>query len=218
MKNYQLVIFDLDGTLLDTTKGILASVKHAIEQLGLPQLSDKELLTFIGPPIQESFSKCYNLPEDLLKKATGLFRDTYSNENLFQAEPYQGIYEVMNYLSANQIKSAMATYKREDYALKLLKYFKFDEYTDVMFGADNENKLTKSDIIMKCLNKSGIEDPSQVVVIGDTLYDAIGAKNMNVDFIAVTYGFGFGKNEDLSEIDFVARVDEPLEIINFLSA
>jgi phosphoglycolate phosphatase len=217
MKNYKLIIFDLDGTILDTSEGILASVECAIQQLCLPPLTREEMLTFIGPPVQESFSQYYGLSDRSLQEVVNVFRNNYSNRNLLLAKPYEDIYSVFDCLCRNNIVSAIATYKREDYALKLLKYFHFDKYTDIMFGADNENKLKKKDIILKCMEKSKEKVLQNIVVIGDTLYDAIGAADLNLDFIAVTYGFGFKDKSELARINAIASVDNPLAIIGFLN-
>jgi phosphoglycolate phosphatase len=217
MKAYKLVIFDLDGTILDTTEGILASVEHAVKQLHLPSLTHEEMLTFIGPPVQESFAKYYGLSGRRLQEAADIFRANYSGDNLLLAKPYTGIYSVFDYLCTNNITPAIATYKREDYALKLLKHFKFDRYADIMFGADNENKLRKKDVILKCIEKSTEGNFRNIVVIGDTMHDAIGAAELSLDFVAVRYGFGFKNIDDLSQVNAVASVDHSLEIIEFFN-
>jgi phosphoglycolate phosphatase len=217
MKNYELVIFDLDGTILDTTEGIIASITYTINLFKLPQLSSEKLLSFIGPPIQDSFSKYYELSNEDIQKLTDTFRDNYSEYNLLLAKPYNGIYDVWHYLTRNNIKSAIATYKREDYALRLLQHFHFDSYTNVIFGGDYENILKKREIIARCIDKSNINDKKKIVIIGDTNYDAIAAESLNIDFIAVTYGFGFKKKEDLLGTKFITVVTTPLEIIKYIN-
>jgi len=84
----------------------------------------------------------------------------------------------------------VATYKREDYALDILKHFGILEYCDVVHGADNENKLRKSDIVHLCISEMSV-DNDKVVLAGDTYYDLEGSEEANIHFIAVTYGFGF---------------------------
>lgn len=212
---YKLVIFDLDGTLLDTTEGILMSVKHTIKSFSLPMLTDDELRTFIGPPIQLSLNKYYGLEGDKLQEMTDCFRAEYSTKHLLKAAPYEGIFQLMENLSANGIRCAVATYKREDYALKLLNHYGFNGYMDIMYGADNENKLKKKDIIIKCIESSGITDYRDVVMIGDTTHDSSGAFELGIDFIGVTYGFGFRK-EDRNNHSFTGMADNPGEILNLI--
>ncbi|MDR1631153.1 MAG: HAD hydrolase-like protein [Oscillospiraceae bacterium] len=217
MKDYQLMIFDLDGTLLDTTEGILASVSCAIDSLGLPPLPSREMtLSFIGPPVADSFAKHYGLSGALLQKAVDTFRNDYGSNRLFEATPYPGIYDVFEYLRKSGVKTAVATYKREDMALRLLRHYSFDRYTDIMFGADKDNKLQKKDIIMKCIHQSNLGEP-KTLVIGDTAHDAMGAEQSGLDFLAVTYGFGFKTGDDLSGVRAVAFVKSPQEIIQWFN-
>lgn len=216
MNDYKLAIFDLDGTILDTTEGIIASVKYTIKRFGFPTPNVDKLLSFIGPPIQESFALHYNIAGDQLQEMSNVFRDNYSSETLLQAKPYEGIYEVFEFLKDYKIQTAIATYKREDYALKLLKHFGFDKYTNIMFGADNENRLKKKDIILKCLHQTNLENSSnKCVMIGDTLHDANGAKSLNVDFIAVTYGFGFKVKQREESVVTKFYANTPKDIINY---
>ena len=213
---YDLAIFDLDGTLLDTSAGILASVKYTIDKMGFSALDDKAIARFIGPPIQESFAAAYGLEGDILQEIATIFRNVYSSEFLLLAQPYDGIFALFDELVARGIKPAVATYKREDYALRLLRHYGFDRYTDILYGGDHENKLSKKDIIEKCITTAGITDRSRVVMIGDTKFDAIGAAGMGVDFLGVTWGFGFAAPEDAAAYPAtVGCADSPSALLPF---
>lgn len=85
---------------------------------------------------------------------------------------------MLNALSNKGIKLAVATYKRQDYAEAILKHFGFDKYTDILYGADHENKLKKMDIIKKCMDDLGVHDYSRAVMVGDSRHDAIGAQKI----------------------------------------
>lgn len=210
------VIFDLDGTLLDTTEGILESVKFTANELGYPELSYKEILNFIGPPIQISFKKYYECNEEKAQAAANLFRKYYKGVALLKAKPYEGIYELCERLEENQIKMAVATYKREDYALTLLKHFHFDKYCCSIHGADNNNVLKKEDIVQLCIKEIG-GSSSDSVLIGDTIHDAMGAAKAGIPFIAVTYGFGFKTIKDVDSYPHIGIANTPLEIAMALS-
>jgi phosphoglycolate phosphatase len=217
MSKYRLLIFDLDGTLLDTAEGIIKSVKETISFFNLNEIGDEVIQNFIGPPIQNSLEKHCGIAGKELQEATNYFREVYSQKNLLYAKVYEGIYDLFQYLKDNSFIISIATYKREDYALKLLHSYNFDKYTDIFFGADNLNQLKKEDIIRKCIEKAGKYDRSEILMIGDTMHDSIGAENVGIDFLAVTYGFGFKNGNDCQSTKCIAYVDTPLKIINVLN-
>ncbi len=215
MPHFDLAVFDVDGTLLDTTEGVLSSVKYTVEHFGFKPLSEQRLKKFIGPPIQNSFADAYGLSGNILQEVAGVFRNRYKNFDLLKARPYDGIYETMDSLVKNGVRIAVATYKRQDYAEMILRHFGFERYTDITYGADHENRLKKRDIIEKCINDFGVFDYSSVVMIGDSDNDAIGAKNIGISFIAVTYGFGFENAENAMEFPNVGIAGTPADIANF---
>lgn len=106
---------------------------------------------------------------------------------------------------------SVATYKREDYALTLLRHFGFDKYCDPMHGADNNNVLKKEDIVRMCLEEMGATE-NDCVLIGDTDHDAKGAAKAGVSFIAVTYGFGFKNENDVGDYPHIGVANTPIEI------
>lgn len=203
------VIFDLDGTLLDTREGIIESAKYAAQELGYEQLPYETMLTFVGPPIQASFMKHYGCDKDSAQRAADVFRDYYKNQALYLAKPYEGIYDLCRTLKDNGIRMSVATYKREDYATDLLRHFDFDKYCDPMHGADNNNVLRKEDIVRMCMEEMGASK-EDTVLIGDTDNDAKGALKAGISFIAVTYGFGFKTEEDVSEYPYIGVLDTPM--------
>lgn len=216
MGKYEIAVFDVDGTLLDTTEGVLASVKYTIDKMGFEPLSEDVLKTFIGPPIQDSFAKAYNLSGDILQDIATCFRNRYKDYELLKAVPYDGIYEVFDKLMERNVKLAVATYKRQDYAEAILKHFGFDKYTNILYGADHNNKLKKVDIIEKCMVDLGVTDYSNAVMIGDSSHDAIGAEKIGMDFIGVTYGFDFMAPEDVYKFKAVGAAAMPLDLLNLI--
>ena len=213
---YDLAVFDLDGTLLDTRGGVLSAVKYTIKEFGYEMPDEDTLRTFIGPPVQEGFARVYGLEGAILQEIATVFRNFYSTKTLLEAELYDGMIELFEAMRERGITPAVATYKREDYALRLLRHFGFDRYTDVMFGGDHENKLKKRDIIEKCINTAGVSDLSRVVMIGDTEFDAVGARGIGVDFIGVSYGFGYRSVDEIKGCGAVGAAQTPMEILKFL--
>ena len=212
MKN--TIIFDVDGTLIDGTEGILNSVKYAIEKMGLRTLNQEELISFVGPPIQNSAKEKFNLSDKDAQTFANIFRQKYAEGDVFLAKVYNGIYELLNYLKNNNCKMGVATYKREDYANSLMKYYEFDKFFDSICGADNENKLTKFNILENCKNSLS-EENTNFIMIGDSYHDAEAAQKLGMCFIGVTYGFGFKSINDVNQYPNIFCANKPLEILNF---
>lgn len=212
---YNTVIFDVDGTLLDSTEGILSSVIHTIETHKLKKITEEELLSFIGPPIQDSLIKHYGIDSQTAQLYANTFREKYSNGDVYNAKVYDGIYELLDNLKNKGCKLGVATYKREDYAKNLIEYFNLDKYFDIVCGSDNFNKLKKQDIICNCLNKLDSRS-SDSIMIGDSIHDAIAAENLSIPFIAVTYGFGFKSYEDIYKYKFLNYVNNVKQLETFL--
>lgn len=215
MGRFKLVVFDVDGTLLNTSEGILESVRYTIKKHGMKMLEDSLLKKFIGPPIQESFQRAYQVNEETVKKLTETFRNRYKNVDLLKAVPYEGIFDVLRYLKENGTEIAIATYKRQDYAEIIVRHFGFGEYSDIIFGADPDNKLRKSDIIKKCLSAARLDSSAEAVMVGDSENDAIGAKEAGLQFIGVTYGFGFCR-ADTGRASVLGMVDRPKQLLKYL--
>lgn len=216
MRKCDAVIFDLDGTLLDTSEGIYRSVSYVMETLGLPPVSADIMRTFIGPPIQKSFARVYGMDKEEADKAAALFRDRYKEDDILLATPYEGIFDTINALNATGIRTAVATYKRQDYAEKILIHFGFDRICDAMCGSDAQGLLSKKDIIENAMRSVGVSERRRCVMVGDSDNDAAGAADIGVPFIGVTYGFGFAGKDDVDEFINIGAASSPKEILRFV--
>lgn len=211
-KKYKLIIFDLDGTLLDTTEGVIRSVKETVDYYGLEQLTEEQYMAFNGPPMKKSLMRWFGLDEKKADEATEFYRSRYKNGNYVYAEEYEGIQNVLSQLKKFGYLLGVATYKRTDYAVNILKHFGYAKYFDVIVGDTPGSKRTKTDIIQAVCSELSV-NPNDVLMIGDTEGDMNGAIEANVNFLGVTYGYGF-RNGDLSDgIDFISR---PVDLISIL--
>lgn len=216
MRHYDAAVFDLDGTLLDTAEGIKSSVGYVIKTLGLPEVSEEVMRSFIGPPMQKSFARVFGMEQKDADAAADMFRNRYKDEDLFLAAPYDGIFDAVSCLRDAGVRCAVATYKRQDYAEKILTHFGFDRICDCMCGADFEGKFTKSDIIENALKYLGVSDRLSAVMIGDSDNDALGAAGINMPFIAVTYGFGFRDADDAAKYPNVGIASTAKDIVRII--
>ena len=211
---FNSVIFDVDGTLLDASEGIKKSVLFALDKFNLKLPPHHSINEFIGPPIQNSCKNIFKLNEEAAQKFADCFRKKYAAGDVFLAEPYIHIYELLEFLKSINTKLGVATYKREDYAVDLMKHFRFDKYFDAIHGADNNNKLTKKDLINKCIYDLNTR-PEETIFIGDSASDGIAAAEAGCQFIAVTYGFGFKNSNDTARFNPLLTVNNIDEIIKF---
>lgn len=213
MKKCTYIIFDLDGTLMDTSPGILRCIEHVLDQYGLKQPSQLEMRNFIGPPIEKSFQTYYGFTEEYSQKLAATWRKIYKEQFLFEAVPYRGIYDLLQWLRTASMKTAVATNKREDYTTVLLEHFNLLPFLDCVVGSDSEGRRTKADMIGLCINQMGATGRDQCLMIGDTIGDMAAAHRARVDFLGVTYGFGFKKGGQEADCE---TVDSCENIRNFL--
>ena len=191
---WKSILFDLDGTLLDTSDGVGKAIEYTVNKMMLPKINSNELKNFIGPPIYESLKSYYGLSEEMAAYATEVFRNAYKDKFLFCAEIYPGITELLDFLYNNGILLAVATNKRQDYTLTLLEHFELKRKFDIIVGSDFTNTMKKTDIIQRCLMLSN-KNLNESLMIGDTIGDYIGAMNNRIEFIGVSYGFGFSNSD-----------------------
>ena len=210
MPKYENAIFDLDGTLLDTKDGIIKSLSFMSSNLKLPPIPECKNNLFIGPPIEQSVREYYGLDDQKTTEAAAMFRKVYAESYLFEAVLYDGILNTLSSLKNNGIRLAIATYKRHDYAKKIIEHFGLNEFCNPCLGSDSACRNTKTAIILACIMEMNA-DVSRTVYIGDTEHDRVGAKETNIDFIGVTYGFGYIKGN--CSKDFANTPAEIAEII-----
>lgn len=212
-----LILFDVDGTLLNTSKGILSSIDYALDSHGLTLPDSFDRSELIGPPIQKSFARLFpSLSENEIKELSAAFREHYKNVDLLKADFYPSMEYVLKTLFARGYCLGVATYKREDYAVELMHAFGVDRYAKVIHGQDMAGKMTKADVIRLCIQEAG-HTPDTTIMVGDSLSDEEGAKDVGCLFLPVTYGFGYKTGHVFSGPRIVGIADKPLDILEVLS-
>lgn len=212
MKEYNYILFDLDGTLTESAEGITNSVKYALEKYGISGVTTEELLKFIGPPLQDSFIEFYHFSEEDAIKAVAFYREYFSEKGIFENRVYDGIPELLGKLKQKGKKLFVATSKPEKFTNRILEHFDLAKYFDFVAGATMDNIRTKkADIIAYILEHIPSEDFDKVIMIGDRHHDIEGAIANQIDSIGVLYGYGTKEELTKAGSTYIASSIEELE-------
>ncbi len=212
MRNYELIIFDLDGTLADTSEGIYNAHKYANVQMGREEPSEAEMQDIIGAPLLDTYIGRFGYEKDEAKRAVKIYRDWYAKYGVNEVKLYNKICEMLRVLRHKKYRLAVATLKAENLANDVLNHLGIAQFFELIRGVDENDALTKCDLINLCIEElKGNKRKS--VLVGDSMHDLSGAEEAGIDFIAVRYGFGsFGARR----LDMMKSINEPLEILNVL--
>ena len=208
-------IFDLDGTLLDTSEGIISSVTKLIEHFGYGSLTPEQYRSFIGPPINRHLKAIFGLSDEESIEAMNYFRVEYAKGDIYRSKIYDGLVDLLQNLRKDGIKLGVSTYKREDMAKSLLEEKGLAELFDVIHGSDAAATLSKADVVTMTINDLG-NSASETVMIGDSDNDAIGAEGAGAKFIGVTYGFGFKDKTAIEAFANIGIADSCEEIFSII--
>ena len=204
MKKYDTLLFDLDGTLTDSTEGILKCLVYALERMGFEVPEDKN--RFLGPPLCSSFAEFCGMNEEQTREAISIFRERYSTVGLFENRVYEGIPEMLERLKKDGRRLMVATSKPEAYAVRICERFGLAPYLELIGGAELDGSRDyKDEVIEYVLGRAGIADRSGVLMIGDRRQDVIGAHSTGIKCMGILWGYG--SVEELSEAgaDFIAE-------------
>ena len=182
------VIFDLDGTLFDTSAGILHGIRRALRECGFETLGDRELYKFIGPPLHFSFREFCGMTEEEAERAKKIYRDYYREKGVYECLPYEGAEECLRRLRAAGARIAVATSKPIFFAEQILKRFGFYSLFDAVCGAESDERSGKTEIVRRAMTQLSAGS-ADTVMVGDRKYDIIGAAECGVPCIAIDTGF-----------------------------
>ena len=212
---YKYVLFDLDGTLTNSELGITTCVQHSLRKFGI-EVEDRTVLRpFIGPPLGESFQVYYGLSKEESEQAIKYYRERFSVKGLYENEVYEGVEKMLQSLKDSGKKLIVATSKPEKFTMIILEHFDLLKFFDFVAGATMDgSRGEKADVIRYALEKYGIEDKSEVIMIGDRKFDILGAKENGLKSIGVLYGFG--DREELTEAGADYIVEKAEDIIGLI--
>ena len=214
MKNYDIIAFDLDGTLSDPSHGLVEGYIYVFKKMGIEDYGDKNSLRrYIGPPIYDEWMREYSLSTAEADKMLALFREYYNIYGWWDNELYSGIPELLEKLRTAGKKIILATSKPVDVAHKILERFDLKKYFDFVGAAVDRTRDTKTAVLEYALTEVGCTDRSRAVMVGDRKYDAEGARDCGISSLGVLYGHGSEDEISAAGFTHIAKTVNEVEKI-----
>lgn len=201
---YKNILFDLDGTISDSSPGIINGYQYSLNKMGFPQDDSNLIKSYIGSPLRSYYTEEKKLGPADSETAVRFFREYYTDKGIFENNLYDKMDELIGELHQNGNRLFLATSKPLEFALRILEHFKIkDRFISIHasdMSADNKpkDKLIADAILMNGLVKA------ESVMIGDRYHDIRGAKVNGIHAIAVTYGFGSRAEIDSEKPEHIA--------------
>ena len=198
---FPALLFDLDGTIIDSAPGIIASARYALSHFDR-EMEDSQLRAFIGPPLEVCFTEVCGLSPEEARQAVGYYRERYGVTGKFECSLYSGVKELLRQLHQSGRKVLLATSKPEQFAVEILEHLGVAEYFTCIAGAAMDHtRQTKEEVIRYLLDRTGLST-TDCLMIGDRKYDVEGAAELSMPCVGVLYGFG--SREELETAGAVA--------------
>lgn len=211
---YDVILFDIDGTLCDPGISIIESARFALAELGIDEADEVALRRFVGPPLEHAFRDYYGFDEAKVNQAVGLFRDKLQKDGIKLYKAYDGVAELLEILQKAGKTTAVVTSKIEHIAKDALASTRLLKYFDII-GAQQQNEVVEKEVILsRVLEQLSVSDKSRVVMIGDRKHDIEAANVHGLDSIGVLWGYGSAeefKNEGATHI--VSDANELAQIL-----
>ena len=206
------ILFDLDGTLTDSGEGIINCASLALERFGITPPDKETMRQFVGPPLVDSFVK-FGVPAEKAEEAVEIYRSRYIPIGKFENTPYPGIHEMLRKLRDHGHRLFVATSKPESMSVEILEHFGLaDFFTDICGATMDGSRSSKEDVIAYLLGRNSGE--GEIIMVGDTVYDILGAKAHGIPAIGVDWGYG--KTQDMVEAGAAAIAYTTEELLNTL--
>lgn len=214
MKYYDYILFDLDGTLTDSKPGIIECIAYALEKENVPytnQILDK----MVGPPFRVSMHDFLGLEMPEIEKLIGIYRGVYEEYGYKNCKVFEGVEQMLSALKNAGKVLGVATSKPIKFTQMIMRDFDLGKYFDYVAGASSDaSKEAKSDVIQGALENLGVKDKSNVLMVGDRLYDIEGAHMQGIDCAAVLYGYGSKEEFEEYKAEYIlAAPDDVVKLV-----
>ncbi len=210
------VLFDLDGTLVDSFPGIAAAYHATLEELGLGDRDDAEIAAFIGPPIQVVLAEHFGLRGTRLDQGVQFFRRHYGGSGLLRFSAYPGVDTMLGALRDEGLRLCIATSKLRSMALEVVGHAGWADTFDVVGGAHPGGTPSRKREVIEWTLGHLPPGTEVTAMVGDRADDIVGGRDLGVPGIGVTWGYGSA--DELVAAGAVAVVDSPHDLVTCLTA
>jgi phosphoglycolate phosphatase len=184
---YDLIVFDLDGTLSDPMQDVSRSINYALKHYGYEERESSELAQYIGPPLDQTFHALTNSSqENVIRELVTKYRERYSEVGFSENILYPGVSEALLHLSESGVPMGVCTSKRKDFAEKILQMFGLSEFFQFVDAGDIGVEKWQQ---IAGLCEQGIVTPASIM-IGDRAVDIIAAHKNGLQAAGVLWGYG----------------------------
>ena len=205
------VLLDLDGTLIDSHPGILASCLAALRVLGHEPDETLDIKGIIGPPLEDMMQVLLgSYGDDRVGEAVAAYRQHYGESGLFGSVPYPGIGKCLEAMKQSGLRIYLATSKRQIFASRILEHLGFARYFDGIHGSVPSGELDhKPELLAHILSRHGLS-PSHSLMVGDRRHDISGAHAVGMRGLGVLWGYG--TRDELETAGADQLVDSPADL------
>lgn len=213
MSKYTTILWDLDGTIIDSSPGVFESFNHTFRAIGMTELKPAEMQAFMGPPLRTTFGQLLGMTHKETEEALALYRDFYLKQGgALNCTLYPGVIETIEKSRAAGITNSLATSKAQRGTKLVGEHFDFLKLFDVLgTAANDETRNSKTDVITYAFEelRKIDADLSRVILVGDRIHDIEGARHHNLEVVLVKWGFG--NEQEWSLADYLVEDAEELQ-------
>ncbi|MDQ1750650.1 MAG: phosphoglycolate phosphatase [Pseudonocardiales bacterium] len=208
---FDIVLFDLDGTLTDSAPGILDSLRKAFADLGLPWIDETTARSLLGPPFYHTLPPLVGA--DRVAETIAAYRSHYVDDGgMYLTSAYQGIPELLDALSARGVPMAVATSKPEIHARQILAHLGLvDHFATIGGDTLDGDRDSKALVVGEVLRRLGDPDPDCVLMVGDRSHDVLGSAAHRVSCAGVLWGYG--TTQELTAAGALRLVSRPADLL-----
>ncbi|HMR19344.1 MAG TPA: HAD hydrolase-like protein [Sphingobacterium sp.] len=215
IKQYNYLLFDLDGTLADPSEGITKCIAYALEHFGIETPDLHILESWIGPPIKQSLMEIHHFDEAQADLGLEKYRERFTETGIYENRLFDDVPELLSQLKQKGYHISLATSKPTVFAERILEHFGIRQYFDFVGGAGlDDSRPTKGHVIQHVIEQTALNNPSEALMIGDRKYDIIGGKSFQIDTAGLLHGFG--SREELTEAGATYIFDDLEMLADFL--